>query len=703
MNPLTFRSHYLFLISGLVLTQTSCQSKEVNDRGAAVETGRDTTTSDKKPDGTGDQGNDGGSGRNRTQEHRSEDQQNAIVDTGPTASLRVLETTDLHVWMENFDYYKNAPTGSYGLVRTALLIESARAEVEQSILVDNGDVIQGNPLGDYAFKSMNVATDVHPVYKAMNLLNYDVGNIGNHEFNYGLEHLRASLSGARFPYISANTFVDDGDGDPNNDQHFLPPYQIVTRELKLSDGTTQKVKVGFIGFVPPQIMLWDRSNLAGKLRSADIVDTAKATIEKVRAEGADFIIAIPHSGISAAPRQGGDENAVYYLTEIPGIDAVLSGHSHQIFPSPTYANIPNTDLQKGLINGVPVVMPGSWGSHLGVVDFDLKLTKNGWKVINAKSEARGIAALVAGAASAPVRAAVAADHQATLTYLQQEVGETATPIQSYFSQLVPTYAVQLINDAQKWQAAKVIAESGDQYASLRGLPILSACAPLKAGGKPDNYTDVAAGKLTLRSVADLYVYPNTLKVVKMTGAQVQEWLEMSAGAFNQVKPNEAAEQPLLNPMFPGYNFDIISGLTYRIDVSVAARYNKLGQIVDANAHRILNLQFAGVAIDPAQEFLVATNNYRASGGGAFPGLNGSSIVIDGTYENREVLRDYVAATGIVGQSLESNWSVAPVAGASNVIFKTAPLARSIAAGLVGVTVSDAGDGPDGFANFKLVW
>lgn len=640
------------------------------------------------------------------QRQREEEQQNALLESGPTAKVQILETSDLHVWMENFDYYKNEKTNNYGFVRTAMLIEAARRENPNSFLVDNGDLIQGNPLGDYAFKSMNLATDTHPVYKAMNLLDYDVGNIGNHEFNYGLEHLRGALTGARFAYVSGNTFIDDGDGDASNDRPFLAPYHIVTKEVTLEDGTKRSLKIGFMGFVPPQIMIWDKTNLTGKLRSDDIVDRAKTLIAQMRAEGADVVIAVPHSGINAAPRVGGDENVVYYLSQIVGIDGILCGHSHQVFPSATYSNIPNTDIGKGLINGIPVVMPGQWGSHLGVVDLTMKATPSGWKIQSATAMARPVAPLAEDAVNLLVRSAVKPDHDGTNLYLQQDVGETATRIHSYFSMVRPSYAVQLINDSQKWYVENLLLQNPEQYAAIKDLPVLSASAPLKAGGKPDNYTDVAPGRLSLRSVADMYVYPNTLKVVKIKGADVIEWLEMAAGAFNTILPNTSTDQLLLNPMFPGYNFDVMSGVTYQIDLSKPARYSKAGQLIAPESHRVVQVEFRGAPVDPLQDFLVATNNYRASGGGSFPGLNGSSIVIDTTTENREILRDYVTTQMTVGVIEDNNWSLVTVPGALSVILRTAPKAREVLPAFSAV-VADAGDepGPEaaGFARFRLLW
>ena len=204
--------------------------------------------------------------------------------TDSAVQLRILETSDIHMHVVDYDYFQDQSSVTVGLARTAALLEVARAEVTNSVLVDNGDLLQGNPLGDFIARQRGLQDgDVHPVYKAMNLLDYTVGNIGNHEFNYGLDFLAQSIAGANFPYISANVFHDDGDDDPSNDLPYFDQYLIVDRTLTADDGSTHNIKIGFIGFVPPQIMQWDLSNLKGRVVAHDIVDTARALVPQMKA------------------------------------------------------------------------------------------------------------------------------------------------------------------------------------------------------------------------------------------------------------------------------------------------------------------------------------------------------------------------------------------------------------------------------------
>ncbi|VTR26070.1 2',3'-cyclic-nucleotide 2'-phosphodiesterase/3'-nucleotidase precursor [Serratia fonticola] len=223
-----------------------------------------------------------------------------------TVDLRIMETTDVHGNMMDYDYYKDKATAQYGLVRAATLIDAARAEATNSVLVDNGDIIQGSPMADYAAANLKKG-DVHPVYQAMNTLDYAVGSLGNHEFNYGLDYLKMAISGAKFPYINANVY------DAKTNKPYFKQYLIVETPVKDTEGKEHKLRIGYIGFVPPQVVLWDKDKLSGKVITKDITETAKELVPQMRKEGADIVIAIAHSGISADPYKALAENSVYYL------------------------------------------------------------------------------------------------------------------------------------------------------------------------------------------------------------------------------------------------------------------------------------------------------------------------------------------------------------------------------------------------------
>jgi 2',3'-cyclic-nucleotide 2'-phosphodiesterase/3'-nucleotidase len=575
----------------------------------------------------------------------------------------------------DYDYFQDQPSLTVGLARTAALLATARDEVANSLLVDNGDLLQGNPLGDFIARQRGLQDgDIHPVYKAMNLLDYTVGNIGNHEFNYGLDFLAQSIAGANFPYISANVFHDDGDDDASNDVPYFDQYLIVDRTLTAVDGSTHDIRIGFIGFVPPQIMQWDLSNLQGRVVAHDIVDTARALVPKMKAEGADIVVAIPHSGISTASRNGMEEQTTYYLSLVPDIDAIMFGHSHRVFPSDTYADIEGVDLVNGKINGVAATMPGFWGSHLGYVDLQLTVSADGtWNVFDSIGATRPIYTREDGELVPlvePVKeilAAVSEEHRATIDFVRTGVGEVTAAINSYFALVQDDPSVQVVTNAQKRYVEQLI--EGTEY---DGIPVLSASAPFKTGGRggSDYFTEIDAGEIALKHIADLYIYPNTLRVVMINGAQVREWLEMSAGLFNQVDPDSDAEQSLINPRFSSFNFDVIDGVRYRIDVTQAARYDNAGKLLNADSHRIVDLSFDGSPIDDTQMFVVATNNYRAGGGGGFPGLDGSNIIIEAPDTNRDVLADYIFELKTLDPSADGNWSFAPISGDVLVTFSS---------------------------------
>jgi 2',3'-cyclic-nucleotide 2'-phosphodiesterase len=308
------------------------------------------------------------------------------AETDSIIELRLMETTDLHADLINYDYYLSRENNRIGLVKTATLIGQARKEVKNSLLFDVGDHLKGNPLGEYLARIRGIHKGkVHPVYRAFNHLNYDAIAIGNHEFNYGLKFLDAALKGAKMPVINANVI------SLKTNTPYFKPYVILKRKFTDLNGIRHELKVGVIGLMPPQIMKWDKSNLEGRVFPKPIVDAAKEFVPIMKAEGADIIIALAHTGISAEDYSPDTENAVYYLTKIPGIDAFLTGHSHSVFPGPSYQKLPNTNLETGEIRGKPVVMAGAFGSHLGIIDLKIKQKAGKWKVINGVSHVRPIA------------------------------------------------------------------------------------------------------------------------------------------------------------------------------------------------------------------------------------------------------------------------------------------------------------------------
>ncbi|OCP01086.1 MULTISPECIES: bifunctional 2',3'-cyclic-nucleotide 2'-phosphodiesterase/3'-nucleotidase [unclassified Ensifer] len=619
------------------------------------------------------------------------------------AHLRIMETTDLHVHVFPYDYYGDKPNDTVGLARTASIIDAIRAEATNSILVDNGDFLQGNPMGDYiAYQRGMKDGDVHPVIAAMNVLGYDCGTLGNHEFNYGLDFMFKALNGANFPLVCANLTKGALAASARQDELFLKPYVILDRKVKDGSGEEHQIRIGLIGFVPPQIMTWDAKHLEGKANARDIVKAAEAWVPQMREEGADIVIALSHSGIGQQTYAENLENATIPLAAIEGIDAIVTGHSHLDFPGPKFDGVTGVDNKKGLISGKPGVMGGFWGSHLGLIDLLIEREGGGWRVVSSTSEARPIyrreekKVIAEVADRQDVLAAAQKDHEATLAYVRTPVGKTSAPLYSYFALVADDPSVQIVSQAQTWYIKEMLKDT-----EHRDLPVLSAAAPFKAGGRggADYYTDVPAGDIAIKNVADLYLYPNTVQAVIVTGEQVRNWLEMSAGIFNEVKPG-ASDAPLINGSFPSYNFDVIDGVTYQIDLSVPPKFDKDGNTINASSNRIKNLQFNGKPIDPAQKFVIATNNYRAGGGGNFPDITADKVVFVAPDTNRDVVVRYIIDQGTINPSADANWTFVPLANTS-ATFDSGPKARQFLAQVRGVTIEDAGDAAEGFARFRI--
>ncbi|WOT06847.1 bifunctional 2',3'-cyclic-nucleotide 2'-phosphodiesterase/3'-nucleotidase [Shewanella youngdeokensis] len=586
--------------------------------------------------------------------------------------LRILETSDLHSNIMDYDYYRSQYDPTIGLTRTASLIRQHGAEVPNVVLVDNGDLLQGSPMGDYVannFKQNKSIGDTHPVYKAMNKLGYSVGNIGNHEFNYGLDFLAESLAGAHFPYINANVLckTDCWNGKAEGDNLFTP-YLIEAKKVIDSNGNEQTINIGYIGFVPPQITIWDKQNLSGKVTVMGIVESAEKFVPQMKAEGADIIVAIPHSGVGTPtnPVNVTDEDATYALSLVDGIDAIAFGHSHSIFPSATFKDLANADIEKGTINGVASVMPGRWGDHLGVIDLTLQMQNGTWVVKDSGAKSAPIfkdGPLVK--ADSIVRQAVADEHQATLDFVDQPLGKASANMFSFLTLVQDDPSVQIVADAQ---IAKVKA---NLTADLKGLPVLSAASPFKAGGRhnttsdAESYVQVNAGNLTYKNAADLYLYPNSMVAVKITGAELKDWLECSANQFNQISANSSEPQYLINwDTHRTYNFDVIDGVTYKIDVTQPVKFNDDCKLVNKDANRIVGLTYTdGENVISGeqfamQEFIVATNNYRAFGG-KFAGTGEKYVVMELPDSNREALTQYIASetntNGQVDPRADNNW------------------------------------------------
>jgi len=613
-----------------------------------------------------------------------------------TVQLRVLATSDVHGHILPFDYFTHQADRPHGLARVATLVRQARAEAgpDNCLLVDSGDFLQGTALSDLTPHPGHGWRGQHPVLRAMNGMGYDAATLGNHEFNFGLDWLRGVLRKADFPVICANAVTCRGD-TPLGDHTFVPPFDILTRELRDAQGAVHRLRIGLIGLTPPQIMTWDHAHLSGRLIARDMVDCAQAWVPVIRGKGADVVIALAHTGIEtgedqpvqgdAIPARPMQENAARAIAGVPGIDVVIAGHSHRMHPSGDGDGTART--------GTPCVIPGFAGSHLGQIDLDLVRDADGWHVTGHR------ATLISAGDAAPCDRLVrrlARAHAHTVKLTDRVVAHTTQPIHSYLSMVRDDLATRIVNDVQR--AALQEALENTPHA---GLPVLSATAPFKTGGRggPEHFTDIAAGPLRLRNIADLYGFPNTLCGLMVTGADLRDWLERSAICFNRLIPGRDG-QALLDPDVPGYVFDVIDGLSYRIDLAQPARFDAGGAEIAPGARRIRDLCHHGRPVSDADRFAIATNSYRAWGGGPFRPLASKGMIYRGRLSIREMIVEHVTARGTSPQEARAPWEFVPMPG-THAELETGPGLRAYPEEITALGASDLGTTGAGFLRLRL--
>lgn len=567
--------------------------------------------------------------------------------------LRILATTDIHMNLQPYDYHRDHATGRPGLARVSTLIAQRRQEISNSLLFDNGDTFQGTPMGDLAAQEFDTAE--HPAISAMNRIGYDAAALGNHDFNYGLRVLHHITKAANFPFLAANLHVSQG--------RKLDPYVILDRSMIDRQGLVHSLRIGVIGLLPPQTAAWDTS-LHGKVSCDDIVTTARELVPQIRSAGADIIIALAHSGIGTLAETHNGEHACAKLASVVGIDAVIAGHAHQVFPGPDFAEQRGIDPLRGALSGKPAVMPGFAGSHLGVIDLCLALDENGrWHVSGFKSRAEEVDPTIQP--DPGITAVASRTHRATLRHLAGRVGHCSSAIFSHASLIGLDPGARLINLAQTWHIR--------QQLGATDIPVLSAASPYRAGGRggPTFYTDIAPGALRIRHLSDLYCFPNRICALRITGAQLEDWLERTAAIFLHVLRGQR-DATLLDPEFPAYNFDLISGVTWEIDLSRKPRYLPDGRTTGSQSPRVTKLRHRGQDVSPDQAFILATNSFRLSRCGLFDDLvRNCEPIYEGTIQTTDILRSYVRRRRTISLDQGTDWRFASQPD-SSVLFHTGP-------------------------------
>ncbi|EBA13202.1 bifunctional 2',3'-cyclic-nucleotide 2'-phosphodiesterase/3'-nucleotidase [Roseobacter sp. CCS2] len=602
----------------------------------------------------------------------------------PIGRLRVLETTDLHMQLLDYDYFADKPDHSIGLIGLADQIKALRDEDGvTTLLFDNGDLLQGNPLADHIAAHAK-PNETHPMIAALNTLQYDAMTLGNHEFDYGLDFLRNTLTKAGFPVVSANISCDDGD-------RLAVPFCILDREILCNDGNQRPIKIGITGFAPPQIADWDDARSSSGIKVDDIVASASRVIPQIRAAGADVIIALCHSGIGADEHLPRMENAALPLARVDGIDALLLGHTHEAFPDPAIPSTANADYGTGLLHGKPAVMATFCGKSLGVLELDLKWDANGWYIAGQRTS---LVPTRKSSEDSPLRrklrGLVSVPHNATLNKMRAPIAQTQVPIASYFATIQPDLSQQILARAMKRAVATALKDSAQ-------LPLLAAKSSFRFGGRSGlgHYIDIPPGPITLRDAAAIFPFTDALCAVRRTGRQLRLWLERAAAHYNQVQPG-VSDQPLINPQSAGYNCDTIFGLSYQIDLTQPARFNTHGVEINAKAARIQHIRYQDQAVGDDDIFLVATNSFRAKGGGGFPTIAPADIALMTTQSVRGHLIDYLTESGTIATPVHATWSFAPIPRTA-ARFASAPAAQQHMIG----PVTHIGPGPDGFDTYQI--
>ncbi|HEU4830284.1 MAG TPA: 5'-nucleotidase C-terminal domain-containing protein [Gemmatimonadales bacterium] len=524
-----------------------------------------------------------------------------LVAPQDTAHIVIVSTTDVHGRVADWDYVADRPFDG-GLVRVATVVDSLRRRHPgQVVLVDAGDLIQGNAFAAYFARV--APRDTNPVIRAMNLLRYDVATPGNHEFNWGLETLGEAVGAARFPYVSGNIRSEPGG------RLVYRPYTVVQRG---------KVRVGVAGFTTPGVMVWDRENVRGRVRVDPIERSAPSVLRDLR-QRSDLSVVVIHSGMDGSSSYDtagvGSENVAARLARgAARPDLVVVGHSHR-------------EMRDSVVNGVHFVQPKNWAQSVSVMHVDLVRRGNRWVPVRWQGD---IVPLDAVRPQPQVARALEGAQDSVLAWVRAPLGVATASMPAADARAEPTPIIGLIHAVQRERT---------------GAQLSAASAFNIDAGFP-------AGPIRLGDVAGIYPYENTLRAVRITGAQLEAFLEQSA-RYYRVDPSGRVR---INDSIPGYNFDMVSGASYEIDLS-----RPVGR-------RIVNLAVGGRPVRPTDSFTMAVNSYRQEGGGGYSMLRGAPVVYDKGENIRDLIVEAIRQRGRIEPKVlaESNWRFVPAKLAAEV-------------------------------------
>lgn len=533
-----------------------------------------------------------------------------------TWSFSILGTTDLHSHVFDWDYYSDkaysdAKGNSVGVARVATLIKQQRKAKGEGhvLLVDAGDIIQGTSLG-YYFARVDPITSgsKHPMATAMNHMRYDAAALGNHEFNYGIDTLRKFEQQCHFPLLGANAL------DAKTLRPAFAPYTV----KKIRVPGAPDIKVGILGLTNPGIALWDKDNVSGKMVFPGLVEQAKKYVPRLRALGCDVVFLTDHSGLDGSSSYGDElpyvENASNLVAEqVPGIDAILVGHTHVEVSSYTVKNEETGD-------DVLLSEPYCWGYRLSVFDFELELVRGQWKITSKTAQTLNPNTVDE---DPEIKKLLEADHELVVKYVNTAVGTCTEDLSAAESCWKDVPIMDFIQQVQM-DSVKAGLSTADA-----ALPLISVAAPFS------RTADIPKGSVTIKDIAGLYIYDNTLYGKKLTGAQLKDYLEYAAKYYHQVPAGTKVDTTTLTNAnsFWDYMYDVAAGVSYDIDIA------------QAEGSRIKNLTYNGTSVTDDQVFVVAVNNYRANGGSGYPHIASAETVYSAPDQVRDLMIAYVTAKG----------------------------------------------------------
>lgn len=556
-------------------------------------------------------------------------------------TLRLLASSDIHMHLTGWDARTGQSVTDRGYDRLASVIRAARDDAPGAVvLLDNGDSLQGTPTAETALHM----DGPHPWAVQIDAMGYDAIGLGNHDFDFGIEALEAFCADTRVPVVCASL------------EEALPhsqPHVILTRTIRCTDGVDRDLRIGVTSVLPPQTLTWNHARLAGRITFVGGVTAASRAVAALREAGADLVVVLCHSGLADTPAHDEENFALALAATVPGVDAMILGHTHERFPDTGFGHLDGVDPDSGTLWGVPAAMPGFAAALLAQIDLRLRHDAGQWHIEGHSVRLLDLEDALPDAEAAHLAAPCIV---ATRERMQEVVGRTGHTFHSYFAMVQSGTTDALVAAAMR-ETVQTAARGTD----LATLPVLSAIAPAAAGGRagPDNFVHVTQGDIEARHLAMICPYENTIWARRLTGAQLRDYLETSALFLD---PAHSGHGALVAAGAPAFNFDMIHGLHAMLDP-----FAPVGS-------RVAELTRHGQPVAPQDAFLVAMTSYRGAGGGGFPSTDGPATLTT-DIPVIDALRSHLGRHPVGHEHAPSVWSFAD-GPQRPVVIETSPRAAA---------------------------